>query len=304
MDQLQQEAPSIAPKAPPVAIDADEPETVVDAGDGLETVETPDQSPPDDIEARARAQGWVPRDQFRGPPDQWRDASAFVARGEEEMPILRERLRDTTRKLSEIERDYQQRFERMERINAITLQRQREQLENAYLAAQRTAVESGDVDRWGQLEADKRAALRNHDESVAPPPPPQHTAPQANDLPPEVARTVDAWVQRNPWFNADQEMNAVATKAFGRIQAENPYGDLNDHLKETENYVRQRYADKFAAPKRTASVESGNRQASAQRGKGAASLPAEARSAGEKFVREGIFKDLNEYAKDYWSQDN
>ena len=54
-----------------------------------------------------------------------------------------------------------------------------------------------------------------------------------------------------------------------------------------------------------APVEGGSRLANggAPRARGAHDLPADAKRQGEKFVKEGLFKDLNEYARDYWSQD-
>ena len=69
----------------------------------------------DDTESRARAMGWVPKDQFRGPAENWRDAGEFVRRGEEELPILRERLRSTTREIERMNSDFQQRIDMLTR---------------------------------------------------------------------------------------------------------------------------------------------------------------------------------------------
>ena len=47
----------------------------------------------DEDVARARRMGWIPKDEYGGKPDNWRSAKDFIERGENEMPILRERLR-------------------------------------------------------------------------------------------------------------------------------------------------------------------------------------------------------------------
>lgn len=52
------------------------------------------------IEARARRMGWYPQAEYRGRPEDWMDAEAFVKRAEEEMPILRSQLRNLDAKLA------------------------------------------------------------------------------------------------------------------------------------------------------------------------------------------------------------
>ena len=42
-------------------------------------------------EERARLQGWVPKDEFRGDPDKWKTAEDFLEWGEKIVPIQKER---------------------------------------------------------------------------------------------------------------------------------------------------------------------------------------------------------------------
>ncbi|NIR14377.1 MAG: hypothetical protein GWN86_10690, partial [Desulfobacterales bacterium] len=42
-------------------------------------------------ERQARAQGWAPKEEWRGPEDQWVDADTFLERGQKNNAILRER---------------------------------------------------------------------------------------------------------------------------------------------------------------------------------------------------------------------
>ena len=40
------------------------------------------------VEKEARSQGWVPKEEFRGPENAWVDAAEFVERGQKILPIL------------------------------------------------------------------------------------------------------------------------------------------------------------------------------------------------------------------------
>ena len=43
----------------------------------------------DDLEAQARAMGWKPQEEFKGPAEKWVDAGEYIRRGEEVLPIVR-----------------------------------------------------------------------------------------------------------------------------------------------------------------------------------------------------------------------
>lgn len=266
-------------------------------GEGSQQTNARDE--PAEIESRARAQGWVPKEEFRGPAENWRDANEFVRRGEEELPILRERSRTLSKTVEELQRRDAERkseIERIERVSNIALQRQKEQLEANYRAAMRQAVESGDVARFDQLDQDRAKAITSFDEQVAPPK--QGSQPQ---YPAHDVAAVNSWTRQNPWFNADPELNAVAQARHVQLQSEKPGLSLNENLAEVAKYVRQRYSDKFS-PTQSGAVEGGGaRLASASKTKGASSLSSDERRIGERFVKEGLFKDLNEYARDLYA---
>lgn len=266
--------------------------------------------PADEIEGRARAQGWVPKEQFRGDPEKWRDADEFVRRGEEELPILRERNRSMERKLQELETqfrsrdgEYERKLANFARMSEMALVNQRAQLERSYTQAMLEAGESGDRQRYFQLEQDKSQALRQFDKQVYEPPQEQprqtNGAPQ---LPAHVQTTVENWTQKNEWFNRDAELNAVAQAYHVRLGKEKPGMSLDENLAEVTKYVRQRYPERFGSkPGEAAVVEGGGRMAQGSRSKGAASLSAEERKIGSRFVKEGLFKSLDEYAKELYA---
>lgn len=269
----------------------------------------------DDVESRARAQGWVPREEFRGDPDKWRDAGEFVKRGEELLPVALERSRAAERKAQELEQRLQaqaaeaaDKLERLERMSVAALQRHKQQLEANYQHAMRAAVETGDVARYDQLSRDLVTARDQFDQQVSQQ---VNEAPQPDGyrpLPPQIKATVDTWVQSNEWFNRDPELNAVAQAHHSKLLREKPGLSLSDNLAETTKYVRQRYPERFGQTQQftTPMVEAGGGRvpsSAGPRAKGANDLPADVRAVGQRYVTQGLFKDLNEYAREYFSQD-
>jgi len=272
--------------------------------------ERPAASGGEEIESRARAQGWVPKEEFRGDPQKWRDADAFVKRGEEELPILRERNRSMERKISEMEArqnqsasEYERRIANIDRMSQMALAQQRHQLERSYAQAMLDAGESGDRQRYFQLDHDRAQALQKFDQQAYAPQQSdqQQRQSQQKDLPAHQKAAVDTWLQKNEWFNRDPELNAVAQAVHVRIGNERPGMSLDENLAEVTKYVRQRYPEKFGAARSAdpAVVESGGRMTQSSAGsKGAAALSAEERRVGNRFVKEGLFKNLDEYAKE------
>jgi len=275
----------------------------------------------DDTETRARAMGWAPKEEFRGDPERWVDAETFVKRGEEELPIVRERLRTMTHKLTDLERKiqardqtYAQTVQTLERMNTLALERQRQQIEQAYSAAQRAAVDQADGVRYEQLERDKELALRQHDELVNRVRAPEYVQqqmpqqPQQMPIAPHDVAEIETWKATNRWFNADPEMTFSANVEHQRLLRDQPGLTVRENLARVREYVAKRFPDKFGVDSRASgpvTVEGGTRIANGgrQRSRGAADLPADARAQGERFIKQGLFKNINEYAAEYWSQD-
>lgn len=251
-----------------------------------------------DTEARARAQGWVPKEEFRGPAEKWRDADEFVRRGEEELPILRERSRTLERKLAEVERENVSRYQRLEKMTEIALTRQRQELQSRYEAAMRQAVESGDVQRYDQLRNQQYEAVTDFDKRTRAQI--EEPAAQPGAPPPHVQAAVQRWSAANTWFNSDPELNYAAQGVHVRLNREKPGLSIEENLAEVTKEMRRRFPDKFGTTEREPAVVegSGGRMASGARRSPGASLSSEERRIGERFVKEGLFKNLDEYARE------
>lgn len=259
-----------------------------------------------DVESRARANGWVPQDEFRGPPEKWRDAAEFVKRGEEELPVLRERNRALAAKLENLERGFKQEIQKLDKMSTLALDRQRQTLQRDYEAAMRDAVANGDVQRWDQLNRDMKQAVHAHDtqvfETVRGP---VQQQPQQQNGP--VDPIIESFVARNPWMTKDREMSAVAQAYSVHLEQTSPHLTMQQNLEATERYIKQqRYADRFGA-RPPANVESASRLpvngGGGQRRRSAADLPADAKAQADKFVKQGLFKNRDEYAAEYFAQE-
>lgn len=260
----------------------------------------------DDVETRARAQGWVPQEEFRGNPDQWRDADEFVRRGEEELPILRERNRTLSRQVDDIRRESKAEVARLERMTEIALRNQRAQIHSEFENAKRQAAEIGDLDRYDQLGRDHGEALHSFDQQFVPQqqdPRQQQVQEPNNGVSQYDQEVANRWISQNSWMN-DPEMRAVAEAHHVRLGKEKPGLRIEENLSEVARYVRQRYPEKFStAPQSPSAVEGGSRTPGRQRANSANTLPADARAQGKKFVEQGLFKDLDHYAKEFYAQD-
>ena len=271
------------------------------------SAEAPERS---DVETRARAMGWVGREEYRGPAENWRDADEFVKHGEEALPVLRERNRDLARRHAELEariarqeQDFQARVARQEHMARLALYQQRQSIEASYEAAKRQAVELGDTGRYEQLSRDQRTAVGQFDQQVtdaAQPPP------QAPTLAPHIATEVSQWTAANDWFHRDPVMNQTAQAIHMHLNQTQPGLSVRDNLAMVAREIRQRFPEKFgnggSTERRAAAVEGGGggMPAAGRRARGVADLPPEARRDGQSFISAGAFKNMDEFAKSYW----
>lgn len=239
----------------------------------------------DPVEAEARKQGWRPKDEWSGDPDNWKDAKTYVEHGE------------VKSRIAKIEKDYADRFEKLERSNQKAMERQKKQLEaeiETLKAQRREAIKTGDVETVEQLDAaiDER---RKGDDPEAKEP----DTPEAKQK---------AWEASNNWFNSDFELRQYAIN-WSQFNAErNPTISFDDNMKALDAEMRRKFPEQFRAKEKKpaanghAAVDGGGMLDGipVKNGKGPESLPPEARAAGQRFIKQGLFKNLTEYAKDYF----
>ena len=242
-----------------------------------------------DVEARARRMGWVPEDEYKG-RGLWRGAEEFVERGEQEMPILRERLRRQDGQLAEMQQTLDDLKGYIGKAQATGYKRALADLKEKQL----DAVAKGDRKLYDKV--DQKIGELQQDFTPEP-----ARQPAGQDAPPEIKE----WTARNPWLVSDPVLNVYAQEVHTRLGQAQPGLSLAENLERVTEEVKRRFPEKFGIgprnPRRgaAASVEGGGTQR--KRGGGGktyADLPADAKGVCDRFVKQGVLT-AEQYVKDY-----
>lgn len=285
------------------------------------------------IEARARAQGWKPLEEYHGAPDGWRDAETYLRRGEQELPLMRERNRDLERRFIALQRSRDE--DRL--VLADMAERTRKSEERAYARARadvererQEAVALGDTQRFDAAERQ----LKELDESKPAPPPPKPAA-----APPEmgaVPREVAEWGAKNPWFGSNPDLRERATRLHVDLLQSEPELSLTENLERVTDSMRVLYPSRIvgaarpprqqeseppanepeppANPRRAAPASVGGAREGGPRRAAPNSfdaMPQDSKDAYARYARAIDGKDMGkgkpltkeEWAKTYWEQD-
>ena len=283
------------------------------------------QSPNED---KARAMGWTPKEDWEAQgkdPDQWRDADEFVNRQENSLTITRERL-DTALEKTEslqvelkraqerteaLQADFDKRIEAQAKMSDVALKRQRAQLEKSFEDQKRAAAALGDTDQYDALASQQTAELEKFDEEAEALRAEPETDNKSDDGKPkptaEQQVAIDNFHKENQWFNQDLAMTSWADGRHKELLRDKPGMTLAQNLEQVAKEARQIFPDKIAEKDTRGNgvspAEGGGRSTTnGSAKKGVKDLPAEARAAAERYVDEGIYESLAEYATDYFEQ--
>lgn len=230
-----------------------------------------------DFEGEAKSSGWLPQDQWKGPPEKWVDAQKFVERGEQFFPFVQAKLKKSLDKIDTLEatvnelRGGNEEFRRFHEGALAKEKREREALIAKYEAERTKAVTEGDGVAFQEAES-KLAEARAQ---------PAPAAPVKPGLSPEA----QAWMVENPWYTTDRRLKAIADGLSDELAAEQPNLKGRPFLDELAKRVKEEVPQKFSTP-RVASTQ-GNQGSPAVKAKERTydALPAEARAACDRFVK-------------------
>lgn len=220
---------------------------------------------PSDIDALALEMGWAPKDQWRGNPDEWKDAKAFL-----------KTTVDINRTLSKDVRELKKTTERMAKTSATIMERalseQREDLEHRFAAA---------------VAANDPKAARDAQKAL-----------DQLDVPGEATDHMTDFVARNPWFEKDQDAAAYAFAICER----NKTKPAEEQLRLAEEAVKKRFPEHFPDGKKPqpAVNDPGSRIAATPKGKTFADLPRDAQAACVQFEKKGVKRA--DYVKSYFEE--
>lgn len=236
-------------------------------------------------DAEARRMGWLPEDEYKGDKSRWRDAKSFLERGKNEVPIMRERMKNLDHQVVELKNTLKEFAEFHTKVEQAAYTRAYEEIK----AAQKAAVETADTDAFDRAEA----KLQKLNESIP-------KAPQVkfDDKPNEVETE---WLDKNEWAK-DKEMYSFTVSVGRHMREMGNDKPLPEFLDDLAAEVKRLKPEKFTNKRRDEAPDvEGGRGMIRTKGKTFSDLDSEARVAGERFVKQGLFKSKDEYAKQYFS---
>ena len=206
------------------------------------------------VETQAREQGWVSKEEWvesGRSEDEWRPAKEFVDRGE-----LYKSIHQVKRELKQ----EKQAREALSKHHTYVFEMAYQKAKKDLQLERRAAVRNEDIDAVEAIEDEMSRLDEEHAQArqalVA------QQAAAVQGPPPEF----QAWVDRNTWYQADNELRIFAD-AYGNAMAQNRPGiQPAEVLKAVEQEVRKRFPEKFgtkrAAPNAVAPVNRTSRKSS------------------------------------------
>jgi len=258
-------------------------------------------------EFRARSMGWRPKEEWHGPADQWKDASAFVKVADERAPLLRKEVEKLTsdgmamrRALQEMARNNRQLHEQIAQAQATTLESQMRQAEE--IGDTKTVAEL--AQKLGEQRAVQQARKAQAEAAER----------QQNTVNPDEIPAFRQWHAKNPWYGQDQDLTDYANTVAAR-QAAQKYSPHDPEFYESAARMVAAYAatqGKAINPQPAARAQAGPQGESAIRRtapngsrvakKGWNDISGPERDIGRELIKSGVFKNEAEYAKEYWSE--
>lgn len=239
----------------------------------------------DPIVEKAKGMGWVPKEEFRGDPERWTEADKFVERGENILPIVKERLDHVIKENQELKASFKEFNDHHRKTAEREFNRAVHTLEQRKLEA----VQDGNVTDYQQIELEQRELLKE--------------SPALPNRPVSLGETQEFkdFSTKNDWYGKDTELTSYAGiigKGLDGTGLSNA-----DLLAKVELEVKARYPGKFQNQRRESatSVErSSDTGLPVKQGKTYNDLPPDAKTACDKFVKTipGFTKE--QYLTDYF----
>jgi hypothetical protein len=181
------------------------------------------------VEQRAMDQGWVPKEEWTGDPDDWRPAREFIDRGE-----LFKKIDDQSRTLKDYKRALEQLSQHNTKLAAVEYQRAIQDLKRQ----KKEALDTGDSD--AVIEIDDRIDAVKHAQTQIP----QVKIPDVAESNP----IFQNWQERNSWYNSNRVMRVFADRIG--LEAAKAGKTPVEVLSIVEQEVKKEFASKFSNPNR------------------------------------------------------
>lgn len=179
--------------------------------------ETPEVNEQEQV---ARSQGWRPKEEWTGDPNDWVDADEFNRR----KPFF-----DAIHKVNQKNKRLEEQLTALQEHHNKVRQIERENARKELMEERRAAAKENDLE--AVVAVDERLAELDKT-STAPVVPTRHPA-------------LDAFAARNTWYDEDEDLQAYANGIGATIEKKNPTLTTEEVLEMVEKKVKERFPDKF-----------------------------------------------------------
>jgi len=267
-------------------VSTEEPVKEVEESTSVAEVQTEEKDP---IADAARAQGWVPQEEWDGDPTQWRDAQVFLERGEyfKTMGTQRKQID----KLNAV-------VEKMATIQAKTREDERQRVLRELSQQKAVAMEEGEFNKVVDIDSEMEKIRSEPAMSV-----PTDAVGQTEDE--YSQKQIVEYIDKNQWYRTNQDMRQYADSIAVGFRNSNPQATIDDVLEYTDSEVKIRYPEQFGKQVPSASPVASTRRTTkpspngTNKKKTLDDLPAGSRDMyaqiGQSFVDAGAVDSIDEY---------
>jgi hypothetical protein len=262
-----------------------------------------------EVVKEAESQGWVPKERFRGNEADWVDADTFVKRGREILPILRKNNENLIKDLNATKeqlKEFREAAEEFKKFQKEAYERKAGEYEariKEIKESRAQAISDGDGQKVNALDDaldEAKEDLKQAKQAVKE----AETVKEPEVTTPAVEPELQAWLDGNDWFGTDKRMTSIANGIGESLRLEFPLLKGKAFLEKLDEVLAEEFPNKFGKKQSPASrVESG----SGRQGRGGNNaqsydnLPADAKAACDKFVKQKLMTK-EEYVASYdWS---
>ena len=260
-------------------------EEVINEKEVIEEQETQEETPIESnpIEELASEMGWIPKDKFKGEPEEWEDAHVFLKNANliaKKQHITIERL---TNDIGNLKTDVRKTLDYQKKLS----QKQIDELKSQLLEQKREAIRDADVDTVEKIDAKIKSIDEESEEDDT----------SVNEYDPVFAE----WHEKNKWYGTDKRKTRYADAVAKE------YENSNIKLEEILNIVDSemelfKKTKKVSGTKTTDVIDETHRSMKTTEKYKHSDIPYDLQKIAKDMVRQKIIKTEKEYYDDYFSE--
>ena len=265
-------------------------ETNAPEGNHIPGESIPGDYPDNPIEEQARNQGWKPYDEWieeGNDPNNWVNPEVYLVKGE-----FIQKLKNQSRKITELERTLNDLSDHHKKVAEIEYEKALQSLKQQ----KAQALEDEDYDKVVEIDEKLHETKQEYDQQAS-----------SNNQNSSTNPQFEEWISRpeNQWYVQDNVLRRQADALADEYMSQNQNATFDDIVKHVETQLATELPERFnrsrggqsggnPGPVAESSV-SGSQGRGRRKRFGAKDLNQEQKKVGERFVRQGVFDNIQEY---------